>query len=185
MTLSLYAQALGGDFLQLDAPVRAFHGLQGQQVLPGVVRVDGPSSPLARRVARWLGAPTQRAQGPIRVEVEAAPQAESRTLHFPSGETMVSRLACQPSGIVKHLGPLRMVFALEAVDGRLLMHLRRMRVWGLPCPAWALPQVIAEESGRGGRLHFLVRAALPLVGQVVACTGYLELPSEEPVVTPA
>jgi len=176
VTVSLYEQVMGPEFARLDAPVQAFHRLAGTHVLQGQVRVEAPWSPLARLAARLIGAPAASGKGPMRLELVASADRETWHRHFPTGQ-MASRLEHGQGCVVEHLGPLRLEVALEAADGRLVLRLLRMRLWGLPCPSWLLPQLIAEESGRSGQLHFLVRAAVPLVGPVLGYTGYLELPA--------
>ncbi len=179
MSVSLYEQVMRADFAKLDPQLQAFHRLAGVHVLHGEVRVQAPWSPLGRLAAKLMGAPTRSGQGPIRFRLEATPQWETWQRHFPTGGAMASRLELGTNCVVERLGPLRMEFALEEDAGRLQMRMLRMRAFGMPFPAWLWPQVIAEESGRGNRIYFVVRAALPLVGPVAAYTGYLELPATE------
>lgn len=171
---------MGPAFARLDAPVQAFHRLAGRHVLQGEVRVQAPWSPLGRLAAKLMGAPTRSGHGPIRFQLEATPQWETWQRHFPTG-SMASRLERGVGCVVEHLGPLRMEFGLEEDAGRLQMRLQRMRAFGVPFPAWLWPQVIAEESGRGNRIYFVIRAALPLVGPVAAYSGYLELAATQEV----
>lgn len=175
--MSMYARLMGSRFEHLDAGVRAFHRLAGRHVLHGMVRTEAPATWLARLAGRLLGSPTQAGSGAIRFELDAEPEREVWTRHFPS-RTMRSCLALGAHGLTEQLGPVRLRFDLAEQDGQLLMHLRCMHVLGVPCPRWAMPRVVAQESGRDGRLHFRVAAALPLIGQVTAYSGYLELPQE-------
>lgn len=175
---SVYERVMGeADFARLDAPVQAFHRLAGRHELAGEVRVEAPDWALGRLIARRMGLPTERAQGPLRFGLDATPLREQWTRHFPRA-VFRSELEAGEGVVIERMGPLRLFFALEVSDGRLVMQLRRAKLWGLPCPGWALPQVIAEESGRGERLHFLVRAAMPLVGRFTGYTGFLVLPDE-------
>lgn len=52
-----------------------------------------------------------------------------------------------------------------------------MRAFGLPLPRAWFRQVHASESERDGRYHFRVRAALPLIGTLVAYQGWLDVDS--------
>ena len=72
----------------------------------------------------------------------------------------------------------RLGFPLEGNADKLEMRLVWLRFLGLPCPHWLLPSIIAEETTTQGRLHFHVRASLPLLGLVTGYRGYLEF--EEP-----
>lgn len=179
MRHSIYAQLMGHRFDALDAAVRTFHALAGHHVLHGSVHTEMPASWLARLAGRMLGSPTVAGHGAIRFELDATPEREIWTRHFPS-RTMRSCLRRGQLGLTERLGPVRLLFALEERRGTLVMHLQRMHVLGVPCPAWAMPRVVAEETGQAGRLHFLVSAALPLIGQVTAYSGYLELLPQAP-----
>ena len=53
-----------------------------------------------------------------------------------------------------------------------------MKFWGLTCPKWLMPHVLAKETGDAEKLHFQVAAALPLIGVVVSYSGYLEVGSK-------
>lgn len=175
----LFERAMGERFALLPPPVQRFHRLRGRHELHGLVETDPPASALGRALAWCMGTPRRASHGPIRFVLEAAPDVETWTRHFP-GRTLRSRLRFAPGHVVEHMGPARLVLALDAAGGRLRMRLQGMRFLGIPCPAWLLPRLVAEETGdrceQGDRLHFRIEAALPLVGQVVGYRGYLVLP---------
>ncbi|WP_443083400.1 DUF4166 domain-containing protein [Variovorax sp. PBL-E5] len=77
------------------------------------------------------------------------------------------------------MGAARLDFDLREAGGRLEMHLRGLRFLGVPCPRWLLPRLVAEETGDGDRLHFRVRASLPLVGTVTSYRGHLRIDPPE------
>ncbi len=81
--------------------------------------------------------------------------------------------------VEEHLGAARLTFNLLASEDELSMRLEKMRFFGVPCPTWLMPRIVAEESGEGGRIHFLVTAEVPFVGSVVSYRGYLELSMRE------
>lgn len=169
---SLYQAIMGDSFHQLSHPIRAFHRLRGSHVLHGWVRTEAPTSPFARLLALCLGTPMSPSEGAIRFELDAQPEREVWTRHFPA-QTMTSCLSLTRGEITEKLGLARLHFDLEEADGRLVMRLKSLRFLGVPCPRWAMPVVIAEEEGAGGRLHFHVRASVPLIGQVAGYRGYL------------
>jgi hypothetical protein len=111
----------------------------------------------------------------MRFELDAQPESETWTRHFPS-QRMRSRLVLVDRQVVERLGPARMTFDLRESGGRLEMRLRRFHFLGVPCPAWLMPRVVAEETGDGERLQFNVQAALPLAGVVAGYRGHLEIP---------
>jgi hypothetical protein len=89
---------------------------------------------------------------------------------------MRSSLRLHGHNVIETLGPARLVFGLQEKDGSLVMHLRSMRFLGVPCPQWLLPRIDARERGRGQRLEFDIQATLPVIGQVTAYRGWLQLP---------
>lgn len=178
MTASLYSRVMGhDDFARLDAPVRRFHSLAGKHQLQGEVEIEAPQGRLARLLARLTGTPLDTTRGPIRLHLDADSDSETWTRHFP-GRTMASRLAYGGAHVEEHLGPARLVFDLAQEQGRLSMKLVRMRFFGVPCPSWMAPRIVAEESGEAGRMNFHIRADVPMLGRVVAYRGWLELPQE-------
>ena len=167
---------MGPAFDRLAPALARFHGLSGRHRLQGEVAVEAPASALGRLLARALGAPQQAAHGAIVFELDANPVAEVWTRHFPA-RTMQSTLRQSGDLIVEHLGAARLGFVLEEAQGRLVMRLRHLHFWGVPCPAWLRPQVVAEETGRGDALHFHVLATVPWVGRVVHYRGHLVVPA--------
>ncbi|VTU15209.1 hypothetical protein SRS16CHR_01405 [Variovorax sp. SRS16] len=85
-----------------------------------------------------------------------------------------------PSSVAASLLAARLCFDLREAGGKLEMHLSGLRFLGVPCPRWLLPRLIAEESGDGDRLHFRVRASLPLIGTVTSYHGHLTVAESEP-----
>lgn len=167
--------ALGEAYQRLDAPVRAFHDLRGRAELHGEVETEAPAGALAALVGRLLGTPQASTRGALRFELHCDDAQQTWTRHFPH-RTMRSRMRVDGSDIVETLGPVRLVMRLQESGGSLHMVLRSMHFLGIPCPGWLLPRIEAREHGAGGRMHFHVRAALPVVRQVAGYHGWLEVP---------
>lgn len=174
MTASLYETLLGARYAQLAPAVQAFHRLSGRVVLHGEVETQPPASRAARWLAWCIRTPRTMTRGPIRFTLEAASAQETWTRQFPR-HVMRSTLSLGDGHLVERLGAVRLRFTLEAVDRALHMRLRGLRFLGIPCPAWLRPEVVAEETGDGDRLHFNVRASVPLLGVVAAYRGHLDL----------
>ena len=172
---SMYKEAMGENFSRLAPEVQQFHRLAGKHTLRGRVEVRAPKSLLAKLLAVLLGTPRCANEGAIRFELDAQPLTEIWTRHFPL-QTMTSHLQLIDGQLVEKLGAARLTFALSENNAQLQMHLRHLHFLGTPCPAWLMPRVIAEETGRDGRLHFHVRAEVPGVGLVASYQGYLQLP---------
>ena len=174
---SLFERALGARFTALAPALRRFHGLSGHHELHGVVETDPPASAIGRALAWGLGSPRRAASGPIRFELDAAPDAETWTRHFPA-RTMRSRMQLVDGRVVERMGLARLVFSLDEVDGGLRMRLQSLRFLGIPCPAWLRPRLLAEETGDGDRLCFRIEAAVTGLGRVVGYRGHLVVPDE-------
>lgn len=177
---SMYEALMGTSFPRLSPPVQAFHRLKGSHVLHGWVETEAPRTFFAKLMGRFLGTPLLPSSGGIRFELDAQADHEVWVRHFPR-HTMMSRLRLAHGELTESIGPTRLHFFLEEVEGRLVMRLTRLRFLGLPCPRWAMPVIIAEEDGSGVQLQFNVRASLPLIGQVACYRGYLviDIPENE------
>jgi hypothetical protein len=175
-TRGLFEHAMGPAYQRLDPAVRAFHDLRGSAELHGEVATEAPASRLGACLSLLLGAPRRASQGRIRFELRSDGKQQTWIRHFPHGRRMMSSLRLQGAELVESLGPSRLTFALQEEGGSLVMALRSMRFLGVPCPRWLLPRIVAREEGRDGRLHFHVRASLPLVGRVTGYRGWLQLP---------
>jgi hypothetical protein len=167
---------MGPAYEQLPLPLRQFHALSGRHALQGWVKMVAPKSAPARWMAWCLGTPGQGREGAIRFELEAGEMQETWTRHFPH-QVMRSRLLYEDGHVVERLGPAKVRFRLEGSADRLSMKLAGMHFLGVPCPRWLAPDVLAEETASPGRLHFRIRASLPLVGVVTDYQGWLEVPT--------
>ena len=172
----MYEQVMGASFNLLASEVQQFHCFAGKHTLHGRVEVHAPKSLLATLLATLLGTPRSANEGAIKFELDAQPLAESWTRHFPS-KTMRSHLQLIDGQLIETLGVARLMFELAEKEGQLTMHLRRLHFLGIPCPTWLMPRVVAEETGRDGRLYFRVHAGVPGIGLVASYQGYLTLPA--------
>lgn len=173
----MYERVMGADYDRLPLAVQRFHRLKGRTELHGWVEIHAPGSALARLVACCLGTPRSAGSGPLRFVLEAGPDMECWTRHFPA-QTMTSRMRLLSGQIEEQLGAAQLTFNLAAVDGTLKMELARMRFLGVPCPKWLMPRIVAEETGSEDQIHFRVVAALALVGTVASYRGHLDLSSQ-------
>ncbi len=171
---TMYERIMGASFSRLAPEVQQFHRLVGKHTLHGRVEVHAPKSLLTKLLALLLGTPHSASEGAIKFELDAQPLAETWTRHFPM-KTMTSRLQLIDGQIVEKRGAARLLFELSEKQGQLRMHLRRLHFLGFPCPDRLMPRVVAEETGRDGCLHFLVRAEISGVGLVASYQGYLAI----------
>ncbi len=169
---TLYEQVMGEEFTRLPAAVRRFHTLLGRHTLNGWVETAAPSTGFAKLLAWCLGTPQSETSGGIRFELEASPHSESWTRHFPQ-QTMTSRLYKMGPFVEEKLGKSTLHFRLLNTKAGLKMELQSLRFLGVPCPKWLLPSIVAEEHGDQEKIHFEVRASLPVVGVVASYRGHL------------
>ena len=176
--ISLFEQVLGTKYLELPACVQRFHRLTGRTVLYGWVETSAPESPMARCLAFFLGSPRSASSGPIRFELESGPVVETWTRHFPT-RTMTSHMRLVAGRIEERLGAARLTFNLTVVEGKLNMQLEKMKFFGVACPNWLLPKIVAQETGFDNQLHFNISATLPVAGTVARYRGHLEVCPKE------
>ena len=74
----------------------------------------------------------------------------------------------------ERLGPARLTFALEVVDARLHWVTREVRVLGVVLPLRWFRGMRASCGEEQGRYAFDIDVRLPLVGRLVAYSGWLE-----------
>lgn len=175
----MYESAMGERFGHLAVPVQRFHRLTGRHVLHGHVEVHAPVSRLARLLARFLGAPLVAADGPMKFELDAQPLTETWTRYFPAN-VMTSRLQLDGCYLVEKVAAARLRFELVERAGDLHMRLCQLQVFGISCPNWLMPIILAEETGRGDRLCFTISVQMRRIGLVARYHGYLLLPNLHP-----
>lgn len=177
--LSMYEQVLGQGYACLPSAVQRFHRLSGHTVLHGWVETQAPATILARALAVCLGAPRDSSRGPLRFELTSGIAKETWTRHFPT-RTMTSCMRLVAGQVEERLGSARLTFNLVATESRLSMRLVKMRFFGVPCPTWMMPRIVAEERGADDQLHFHITAELPFVGMVASYRGHLDIHLKEP-----
>lgn len=176
---SMYRAVMGDAFDRLAAPIKEFHTLAGSHTLRGEVSVGAPASILAKVLAIFLGAPLKAQRGAIRFDLVAEPNTESWTRVFPN-KTMHSTLERTDNRITERLGVARLAFELLEINGALEMRLETLHFFGVSCPKWLMPVVIAKETGEVHKLHFHIQASVPIIGMVTSYTGYLHISQEVP-----
>ena len=101
---------------------------------------------------------------------------------FGNDECMTSTLLPSrnwPDAFDERLGPARLTFALETDSDGLRWRAREVRLFGLRAPLGWFRGVEAGCGERNGRYVFDVRVRLPLIGLLVAYSGWLEIVADE------
>jgi hypothetical protein len=168
----LYARVMGERFAALPPAVRAMHEVLRDGGASGEARVTRGRNPLAGLIAAALGFPTE---GEHRLHVAFAERGgrERWTRDF-SGRVFSSELAERGGRLTERFGLVRLAFDLPSDETGLRMVIRRWWLGPLPLPLFLAPRSEAREWEEGGRFHFDVPIALPLIGALVHYRGWLE-----------
>jgi predicted dinucleotide-binding enzyme len=167
----LYARAMEDRFAALPPRVREMHEVYGDGGAQGegtVVRGKG----LARLIGAVMRFPPSGSY-PLHVAFTERNDRERWTRDF-GGHRFSSELSAAGEGVAERFGPLRFVFDLPSDGEGLRMVLRRWTAFGVPMPRFLGPRIEAREWEEGGRFRFEVGVRLPVVGDVVRYTGWLE-----------
>ena len=178
--MTLYRTALGTDFAELPAPLRAFHAGEHPTRWQGRATVTRGAHPLARALATLFGFPQTGADQPADVTVTPNGITEHWARRIgPSHYHSTQTPGRHPGQIIEGFGPLRFTLALSIKDNALHLKPIGWTALGLPLPTALLPSGPAFEHGAKNRFNFDITIRAPLVGLIVAYAGWLE-PAEMP-----
>ncbi|MEO6687933.1 MAG: DUF4166 domain-containing protein [Dokdonella sp.] len=175
--LSLFARLLGDTFAALPPQVRALHSAQGVRRYRGKASVSRGRGVLSRMCGWATRLPPATTSTLVDVEIAADAGGETWTRLF-GAHAMRSRMWQHEDLLRERLGWATFGFALSARDGLLRWDVREVRTLGLRLPARWFRGVHASESELDGRYRFEVRAALPLIGDLIHYEGWLAVPQD-------
>lgn len=166
--------ALGADFSKLPASVQAAHRGGPVSVLTGSARIEGPSAPLGRLIARLFGLPDTQARVAVRVTKRTLGDIELWPRLF-SDKPMRSALrALGPGRVRESFGPFHFDMAVAADAEKLTMIVIGWSLGPLPLPMFLAPRAAATERDAGaGRYCFNVEISAPLLGRLTHYVGEL------------
>ena len=169
---SLYQRVMGDRFARLPPKVRAIHDIFRDGGATGEAQVLGASNPLAACITRIMGFP-KPGHHRLHVHFQEADGHEIWTRDF-SGRRFRSQLSQRGGWLIERFGPFRFAFDLVSDNEGLGMAMQRWWLGPVPLPQWLAPRSTAREWAEGGRFHFDVPIALPLIGRLVHYRGWLE-----------
>jgi hypothetical protein len=176
----LFPILLGHDWERLSAEVKRMHH-QGPTSLiaRGIADVDGSQQWIIRLLRRKLGLPRPGQQQPVEVSIARSDTHEIWTRRFGS-DCMRTRLCRAPGAplLMEKLGLVTLLFALTREHEAIDWQLRGARLFGLPMPLGLFGKVQARCASVNGRYTFQIDTRLPLLGQLVAYRGWLEIVDE-------
>ncbi|MBT2119406.1 DUF4166 domain-containing protein [Dyella sp. LX-66] len=164
------------DWPLLAEPVQRMHGGTVSLSAHGVAQVDGARHPFARLLRRVLGLPEPGADQAIALSIERSEGSETWTRSFANGR-MRSTLERAADGIHlrERLGPVSLYFALRRDGDAIDWQLQQGRLLGLPLPRAMFGSVFSHSLAEDGRYVFHIDTRLPLLGQLIAYRGWLDI----------
>lgn len=172
-TRLMFPRLLGSAFAKLPRTVQALHLRRGLQTFQGAATIRRGSHWLARLCGRVTGLPPAMQDAPLCVEITATPRREHWLRNF-DGHRMGSAMWKRKGRLCERLGLVTFHFRLSVQNAALVWTVDRVRALGLPLPASWFSGVKAREFERDGRYCFEVAAALPLAGELVHYSGWLD-----------
>jgi hypothetical protein len=168
----LYERVLGERFADLPPAVRAMHDVLRDGGASGEAQVTGGRNVLARLLASALGFPPEGFHR-LHLSFDERDGRERWTRDF-SGRAFSSELSERDGRLSERFGLLRFAFDLPGDLTGFRMIIRRWWIGPVPLPLFLAPRSEAREWEEGGRFHFNVPIALPLLGPLIHYRGWLE-----------
>lgn len=177
MSEVLFPALIGpSDWPLLAAPVQRMHGGTASLSAHGVAQVEGARQVPARLLRRLLGLPEPGMDQAIALNIERQGRRETWTRSFANGR-MRSTLEPAADGmhLRERLGPVSLYFELRRDGAAIDWQLREGRLLGLPLPRKWFGSVLSRSLAEAERYVFHIDTRLPLLGQLIAYRGWLEI----------
>ena len=169
---TLYRRLMGSAFDRLPPAVRRMHEINGEAGAVGEGRVITGENLFARMACRVMRFPPP-GRYPVHVQFSERKGVETWTRDF-GGHCFRSVLSSKGRWLSERFGPISFLFDLPSDHVGLAMRLRGWRLLGVPLPLAFAPRIEAAETEDAGRFRFDVKASLPIIGEVIHYSGWLE-----------
>jgi len=179
---ALFPDLLGDDaWRQLPTAVRAMHGTTTTVHASGMADVAGAGHFPARCLRRLLGLPAPGQQQALQLTIERDGSRETWTRRFAGGQMRsVLTTSADNRQLHERLGPVTLCFELRRDGEAIDWQLHGVRLCGVPLPRALFGPVLSRSGAEDGRYAFRIDTRLPLLGQLVAYRGWLEIiPAED------
>lgn len=173
----LFRRILGTAMPALPEPIRTAHAVGEDLVLQGRAAIIRGRSLLSRLIGSLFRFPLAGDHVPLTVTMTSRDLRETWTRDF-GGRRFSSELLAGDGRwdglLIERFGLIRFGIALVIDGDRLHYVIRRWSIAGITMPFALRPRGDSFEFVEGGRFHFNVEIALPIVGHVVTYRGWLE-----------
>lgn len=163
------------EWAQLHPAVQRMHGEGSVIEASGQADVDGARHALARWARRLLTLPEPGAEQAIALTIERHSSHERWTRRFARGRMQSTLRRGDDLHLLERLGPVTLHFSLQREGGAIDWQLRRVSTLGLPLPRVLFGTVWSRSGARDGRYAFEIDVHVPLLGQLIAYRGWLEI----------
>jgi len=174
---ALFPALLGPRWNALPPSVRALHGSDAIVRAHGRADVGGDGNLFATGLRRALRMPLPARDTALEVEINREGERETWRRRF-AGRLFASCLRRSPrwpDAFEERIGPMRFAFTLEASASELRWVPREVRLLVLRLPVRWFAGVRASCSERDRRYRFDIDVQMPLIGRLVAYSGWLEV----------
>ncbi|PMQ06212.1 hypothetical protein DyAD56_06130 [Dyella sp. AD56] len=163
------------DWPRLHPAVQRMHGEGCIIEASGNADVDGARHALARWLRRWLTLPEPGDGQAIALTIERLATHERWTRRFARGRMHSSLSRGSDPYLRERLGLVSLHFSLRREGDAIDWQLRRASLLGIPLPRALCGTVFSRSGAREGRYAFDIDVRLPLLGQLIAYRGWLEI----------
>jgi len=173
---SLFRDALGANWDELDPILRDVHGGPGSVRFTGRADVEHGAGVFARLVCWLFGFPPAGKDQPVTVDMTRSRECEVWTRRFGTA-TFRSHLtpASRPDHYLERFGPFVYEIAIPVENGAMRLEARSGWFLGVPLPKPCLVASDSQESARAGQFHFDVALHGPFgLGLIVRYRGALD-----------
>lgn len=163
------------DWASLAPAVQRMHAKGRVIHASGEADVDGARHAFARLLRRLLTLPEPGRGQHIALTIERHSTHEQWTRRFARGCMRSTLHPGGPTSLREALGPVALHFTLRRDDDAIDWQLCRVTLLGLPLPRMLCGQVLSRSGAQDGRYTFDIDVRLPLLGQLIAYRGWLEI----------
>jgi len=163
------------DWSRLHPAVQRMHADGCVIEASGQADVTGAGHTFARWVRRLLTLPEPGVGQAIALTIERHATHERWTRRFARGRMQSTLWRGDDLRLLERLGPVTLRFSLQREGDAIDWQLQRVSVLGVPLPRAFFGTVLSRSGAHAGRYAFDIDVHFPLLGQLIAYRGWLEI----------